>query len=126
MKLPKLDSGGQAAAVNMQLTLIISLVVAIIIVYQLVIAGVGPTAYAYLDDNGNPSDNSQNWDNVDNHDEGLVAAPENPDYDAEALNAYNNTIAIAWAGIGLMAVAIIILAASVILGVVRGFGGSPV
>jgi hypothetical protein len=96
MQLPT-EERGQAAAVNMQLTLIISLVVAIIIVYQLVIAGVGPT------DNENAAD-----------------------YDADALNAYNNTIAIAWAGIGLMAVAIIILAASVILGVVRGFGGGGV
>jgi len=48
----------------------------------------------------------------------------NPDYDADALAAYNNVVTLSWAGIGLMAVAIIIIAASVILGVVRGFGGA--
>ena len=97
MRLPKLGERGQAQAVTMQLTLIISLLVAVIIVYQLFIAGVGPT--------DNASD---------------------PDYDADALAAWNNTRNLAWAGIGLMAVSIIILAASVILGVVRGFGGAGV
>lgn len=99
MRLPELESDehGQAAAVNVQLTLIISLIVAIIIVYQLAISGVGPT------------------DNV-----------SDSDYDADAVNAYNSVITMAWAGIGLMAVAIIILAASVILGVIRGFGGGKV
>ncbi len=92
MQLPKLDNRGQSQAVMMQLTLIISLVVAIIIVYQLGIAGVGPT------------------DNADD-----------PNYDADARDAYDRTVTLSWAGIGLMAVAIIILAASVILGVVRGF-----
>ena len=94
MRLPQMDERGQSAAVTMQVTLIISLVIAVIVVYQLFIAGVGPT--------DNTSD---------------------PDYDADALDAYNRVIMLAWAGIGLMAVAIIILAASVILGVVRGFGG---
>lgn len=97
MKLPKMGRRGQAAAVNLQLTLIISLVVAVIVVYQLFIAGVGPT------------------DNV-----------SDDDYDADALAAYQRVVTLAWAGIGLMAVAIIILAASVILGVVRGFGGGGV
>lgn len=95
MKPFKLGQREQSAAIMMQLTLIISLVVAIIIVYQLGIAGVGPT--------DNTSD---------------------PDYDADALDAYNNVVTLSWAGIGLMAVAIIILAASVILGVVRGFSGA--
>lgn len=96
MQLPKLirDERGQAEAVTLQLTLIISLVVAIIVVYQLFISGAGPT--------DNASD---------------------PDYDADAYAAYSNVVTLSWAGIGLMAVAIIILAASVILGVVRGFGG---
>ena len=94
MQLPKMDERGQSAAVTIQLTLIISLIVAIIIVYQLGIAGIGPT--------DNASD---------------------PNYDADALAAYNNVVTLAWAGIALMAVAIIILAASVILSVVRGFGG---
>jgi hypothetical protein len=48
----------------------------------------------------------------------------NPDFCADALEAYNNVVTLSWAGIGLMAVAIIILAASVIIGVVRGFGGA--
>jgi len=97
MQLPKLmrDERGQAEAVTLQLTLIISLVVAIIVVYQLFISGAGPT------------DNSS-------------AA----NYDADARAAFDNVVTLSWAGIGLMAVAIIILAASVILGVVRGFGGA--
>lgn len=89
------DEKGQAEAVNLQLTLIIALVVAVIVVYQLFIAGAGPTDCTTDDD-----------------------------YDADALAAYNNVIALSWAGIGLMSVAIIILAASVILGVIRGFGGA--
>jgi len=99
MRLPELELGesGQAEAVNVQLTLIISLVVAIIVVYQLFISGAGPT------DNENAAN-----------------------YDANALAAFNNVVTLSWAGIGLMAVAIIILAASVILGVVRGFGGRGV
>jgi len=92
---PKGERGQVETAVTVQLTLIISLLVAVTIIYQLFIAGVGPT------DNEN-----------------------SPDYDADALDAWNNTRNLAWAGIGLMAVAIIILAASVILSVVRGFGGS--
>jgi len=97
MQLPKVlrDERGQAEAVTLQLTLIISLVVAIIVVYQLFISGAGPT--------DNASD---------------------ADYDAAARAAYDNVVTLSWAGIGLMAVAIIIIAASVILGVVRGFGGA--
>ena len=94
MHLPKMDEREQSQAVTVQLTLIISLIVAIIIIYQLGIAGIGPT------DNEN-----------------------DPNYDADALAAYNRTVTLSWAGIALMGVAIIILAASVILGVVRGFGG---
>lgn len=93
MQLPKFGERGQAAAVNIQLTLIISLIVAVIVVYQLFIAGVGPT------------------DNVDD-----------PNYDEGALNAYDRVVTLSWAGIGLMAVGIIITAAALILGVVRGFG----
>jgi heme/copper-type cytochrome/quinol oxidase subunit 2 len=101
MRLPELkqDERGQAAAggaVTMQLMLIISLLVAVIVVYQLFIARVGPT---------------------DNR--------AHPDFCADALEAYNNVVTLSWAGIGLMAVSIIILAASVIIGVVRGFGGGP-
>ncbi len=43
--------------------------------------------------------------------------------DPDAQAAYDRVFVLSWAGIGLMAVAIIILAASVILGIVRGFGG---
>jgi len=89
------DERGQAEAVTLQLTLIISLVVAIIVVYQLFISGAGPT------DNENDAN-----------------------YDSAARAAYDNVVTLSWAGIGLMAVAIIIIAASVILGVVRGFGGA--
>lgn len=103
----------------MQLTLIISLVVAVIIVYQLGVANVGPTDYPYLDENGDEA-YAGDIDNMDN----TASWSDNPDYDASALDAYNNTVTLAWAGIGLMAVAIIILAASVILGVVRGFSGT--
>ena len=97
MRLPKLDNRGQSAAVSMQLTLIITLIVAIIIVYQLGIAGIAPT------------------DNT-----------EDPNYDKAARDAYDRTVTLAWAGIGLMAVAIIILAASVILSIVRGGEGRGV
>lgn len=90
------DNRGQAEAVNLQLTLIISLLVGIIIIYQLFISGVAPT------------------DNV-----------SDPDYDADARAAWENVQTLSWAGIGLMAVAIIILAASVILRIVRGgMGGT--
>jgi len=93
MKL-KLDNRGQVeSAVGIQLSLIVTLMVAIIILYQLYIANVGPTE--------NES---------------------SPNYDAEALKAWQNTRNLAWAGIGLMAIAIIVLAASVILSIVRGFG----
>jgi len=95
MHLPELDKRGQVtSAVTVQLTLIISLIVAVIIVYQLGIAKIGPT--------DNASD---------------------PDYDASARAAYENIVTLSWAGIALMGVAIIILAASVILSVVGGFGG---
>lgn len=113
------DERGQAEAVNLQLTLIIALVVAVIVVYQLFIAGAGPTANDVLDENGNATTTAE-IDNIDNTDTWSV----NPLYDADALAAYNNVIALSWAGIGLMSVAIIILAASVILGVIRGFGGA--
>lgn len=103
----------------MQLTLIISLVVAVIVVYQLFIAGVGPTDYAYLDENGDEI----YWADIDNTDN-TDSWSANADYDADARAAYDRVVTLAWAGIGLMAVAIIILAASVILGVVRGFGGA--
>jgi len=88
------DERGQTEAVNAQITLVVGLMVAIIIVYQLFVAGVGPT------------------DNVND-----------PNYDADAYNAWNNVQTLAWAGIALMALVIIILAASVILQVVRGFSG---
>jgi len=89
------EERGVVDAVNVQITLIVSLMVAIIIIYQLFIAGVGPT------------------DNID-------AA----NYDENAINAWNNLTTLAWAGIGLLAIVIIIIAASVILQVVRGFGGN--
>ncbi len=89
------DEKGQAGAVNTQIQLIVSLMVAIIVVYQLFISGVGPT------DNENAST-----------------------YNAEALAAWNNVQLLSWAGIGLMAVVIIILAAAVLMQVIRGgFGG---
>lgn len=110
------DERGQAEAVTLQLTLIISLVVAIIVVYQLFISGAGPTKYPYQDENG---EKSLTYDAAENK-------YDNPNYDADALDAYNNVVTLSWAGIGLMAVSIIILAASVILGVVRGFGGGRV
>jgi len=113
MRLPELGKRGQSAAVGMQLTLIITLIVAIIIVYQLGVAGVAPTPYPWMDENG---ELSLNYDNVEN----MYA---NPNYDADARTAYDRTITLAWAGISLMAVAIIILAASVILSIVRGPGG---
>jgi len=127
-QLTKLDERGQAEAVNVQLTLIISLVVAIIVIYQLFISGAGPTTHPYIHDN---EDNTTTYgvacdagdiDNIDNTD----SWRNNPYYDAAALGAFNNVVTLSWAGIGLMAVAIIILAASVILGVVRGFGGGRV
>ena len=121
MQLTRLDERGQSAAVTVQLTLIISLIVAVIIVYQLGIAGIGPTSHIYLNENGVPCDVGD-IDNIDNTDSWSY----NPNYDADALSAYNNTVTLAWAGIALMAVAIIILAASVILSVVRGFGGDGV
>jgi len=95
MKL-RLDSRGTGieTGVGIQLSLIVTLMVAIIILYQLYIANVGPT--------DNTSD---------------------PHYDASAYNAWQNTRNLAWAGIGLMSVAIIVLAASVILSIVRSFGG---
>ena len=93
MKL-KLDNRGQIeSAVGVQLSLIVTLMVAIIILYQLYIANVGPT-------------------------ENVLS----PNYDATAVQAWQNTRNLAWAGIGLMAIAIIVLAASVILSIVRGFG----
>lgn len=87
---------GPESAVSLQLTLIISLLVGIIIIYQLFIAGIGPTT----DEN-------------------------DPNYDADALNAWNNVRTLAWAGIGLMAIGVIVLAASVILSVVGGFRAGP-
>lgn len=50
----------------------------------------------------------------------------NPYYDADARASYDRTVVMAWAGIGLMALAIIVLAASVILTIVRGTGGARV
>jgi len=76
MRLPVLGERGQSAAVGMQLTLIITLIVAIIIVYQLGLAGIAPT--------DNASD---------------------PDYDADARSAYDRTVTLAWAGIGLVLIA---------------------
>lgn len=121
MQLPKVlrDERGQAEAVTLQLTLIISLVVAVIVVYQLFISGAGPTDYAYLDENGDEI----YWADIDNTDNENTWS-SNADYDASARSIYDNIVTMSWAGIGLMAVAIIILAASVILGVVRGFGGA--
>jgi hypothetical protein len=89
------DEKGQAQAVQVQIELIVTLLVAIIVVYQLFISGVGPT------DNASSAD-----------------------YDASARSAWENVQTISWAGIGLMAVAVIILAAAVILQIIRGgFGG---
>lgn len=117
MQLPRLDECGQtSSAVTVQLTLIISLIVAVIIVYQLGVAKIGPTKYPYQDENG---ELSLTYDNVENK-------YDNPNYDASALAAYNNVVVLSWAGIALMGVAIIILAASVILSVVGGFGGTRV
>ena len=42
--------------------------------------------------------------------------------DPDAQAARNNLVALSWAGIGLMAVAIVIIAAAMILAIVRGFG----
>lgn len=76
-----------------------------------------------IPDNSKAASNIQvGWDDAN-----LIISAEitsNPDYDADALATYNNVVTLSWAGIGLMAVAIVILAASVILGVVRGFGGA--
>lgn len=274
MRLPKLDNRGQAEPVILQLTLIITLVVAIIVVYQLFISGAGPTTDQYIagaassltntdfsensdnlttfawdnavenaavnawdvsgyvtttvSDNGdvdsdgtgiwengyfyqaltlttigdgvvsatltadyrlidneniedidsyvylcdgtdnttiwtdNSIENSASWtsisesvlDNVDatgtytvylitqikpdntTHGSSVIVAwdevnlsvtaetADNPNYDADALAAFNNVVTLSWAGIGLMAVAIIIIAAAMILSVVRGFGGA--
>ena len=90
MRLP-MEERGQAGAVGAQLTLIITLIVAIIIVYQLGVAGIAPT------------------DNADD-----------PNYDKAALDAYNRVLTLSWIGIGLMAISIIVLAASVIIAIVRG------
>ena len=97
------------------MTLIITLIVAIIIVYQLGIAGVAPTSHIYLNENGVECD-AGDIENIDNTDSWSY----NPRYDADARSAYDRTVTLAWAGIGLMAVAIIVLAASVILAIVRG------
>jgi len=125
MRIFKLGERGQVeVAVTAQLTLIISLLIAVVIVHQMFIAGTGPTPYPYLE-NGEPSMDAT-WDHDDNENTAEVPTDPNPDYDADALQTWNNTRNLAWAGIGLMAIAIIILAASVILSVVRGFGGRGV
>ena len=59
------------------------------------------------------------WDDVS-----LTTRTYDDYIDPDAQAARSNLETLAWAGIGLMAVAIIVLAASVILGVVRGFGGA--
>jgi len=107
----KHDRSGQAGMVGVALTLIITLVIGIVVVNQLFLAGIGPT------------DNQGSWENADNHSQG-TGWTANPNYDADALAAYHNLQTLSWAGIGLMALAIIVLAAATILGIVRsGLGG---
>lgn len=78
------------------MTMVITLVIGIIVLYQLFISGVGPT--------DNTEDNN---------------------YDADAWTAYENTRNLAWAAIGLMALGVIVIAAVTILGFVRaGIGGT--
>jgi len=95
----KLGERGQAQMVGVAVTLIITLVIGIVVVNQLFIAGIGPTQ----------SDN----ENVAGYGS------------ADAVAAYSNVRTLAWAGIGLMALSIIVLAAVTILGIVRsGLGGA--
>lgn len=109
------------------ITLIVTLLIGIILLNQLFLSGAGPTKCPYLDNNGKPSENSTNWINVDNHAQGTMAATANSQYDVNALSAWNSTQAYAWVGIGLLALAVIILAAVTILGIVRGgLGGAGV
>jgi hypothetical protein len=103
------DQKGQAgitSAVGLQVSLIVTLLISVVIIYQIGIANIGPTDCTLID---NAS--------------GANVVP-NPAYDAIALAQFSNVKTLSWAGIGLMAIAIIVLAASVILSIVRqGMGG---
>lgn len=104
------------------------MIIGIIVLYQLFIAGIGPTPYPYLEntteggENNTPTLSQYPDDNSD-----LDTNPDNPNYDVNALNAYNNTRNLAWASIGLMALGVIVIAAVTILGFVKaGIGGGRV
>ena len=122
----ELDRRGQAAVVWTTISTVIALVIGIIVIHQFFVSGAGPTDKPYLDDNGNPSDNAYNWENVDNHDQGLTAAPANPQYDADALDSYNRVKTLAWVAIGILALVILALAAVTIMSVFRGGLGGKV
>jgi hypothetical protein len=104
MKLSQDQSGqeGITSAVGLQVSLIVTLLISVVIIYQLGVANIGPTDCTQLAGETTP----------------------NPAYDAIALAQFSNVKTLSWAGIGLMAIAIIVLAASVILSIVRqGMGG---
>lgn len=109
MKL-NLDNRGQmgiGSAVAAQVSLVVSLMISVIIIYQLGIANIGPTDCTLICNDGDHLSNDVN-----------------PDYDADALQGYQNVKTLSWAGLGLMCISIIVLAASVILSIVRsGMGG---
>ena len=95
----RLGERGQVAMVGTSLTLIISLIIGIIILNQLFISGAAPTQ--------SDNENAEGYGTAD------------------AVSAADKTKSFAWVGIGLMALAIIILAAVTILGIVRGgLGGA--
>lgn len=90
---------GQAAMVGVAIGLIITVVIGVIVVSQLFSIGIGPTQ--------SDDENAAGYGT------------------AAAVQAYRNVQTLAWAAIALLALSIIVLAAVVILGMVRsGIGGA--
>ena len=69
-----------------------------------------------------PTTDTGHWENADNHLQGAGWIP-NLAYSAGAVTTYNSIWSLGWTGMGLLAVAIIVLAAVVIVGYVRLMGG---
>lgn len=90
------EDAGQIAAIRVLVSAVIMMVIGIIVLSRLFLSGVAPT------------------DNADD-----------PDYDAEALDAYNNTKAMAWVAIGLMSVGILLLGALIIMSFMGGGQRGP-
>ena len=92
----KRDASGQVQAIRVLVSAVIMLVIGIIVISRLFMSGVAPT------------------DNT-----------EDADYDAEALDAYNNTKTMAWVAIGLMSIGILMLGAMTIMSFMGGGQKGP-